>query len=150
MKLRQWTPSLLLEPMPGKARHFRMRHMKGRALDANICNSLSHHPPQFHPPQGQNGGLGKTRCQTERRIEPVWALLPGDSIYWEERVSGENGSAMLWFHHVDYKLHRAAQKEEGVSPPVLFAFIKSVSVCMCISVHAWYWNVCSDAALMHA
>lgn len=45
-------------------------------------------------------------------------------------------------HHVDYKLHRASQKEEKGSLPVLFAFIKSVPVCMCISVHVWYWNVC--------
>lgn len=51
----------------------------------------------------------------------------------------------LWkmpLHHVDYKLHRASQKEEEGSPPVLFTFIKSVPMCMCISVHAWYWNVC--------
>lgn len=32
--------------------------------------------------------------------------------------------------HVDYKLHRASQKEEEVSPPVLFAFVKSVPVCV--------------------
>lgn len=32
-------------------------------------------------------------------------------------------------------------------PLVLFAFIKFVSVCMCISVYAVYWDVCVQ---MHA
>lgn len=45
----------------------------------------------------------------------------------------------------------ACQKEEEVLPLALFAFIKFVSVCMCNSVWAVYWDVCVQIhTSMHA
>lgn len=89
-----------------------------------------------------------TRPDAEQREQGLCGLC---SLGTPSTGEKELLSRKMPLRHVDYKLHRACQKEEEVLPLVLFAFIKFVSVCMCNTVCAVYWDVCVQIhASMHA